>query len=942
MPHGMCYLWDPKMLILQIGSDAVTALAYFSIPILLLYFLSKRRDVPFSGTIAMFGLFIVACGLTHVMSIYTIWHPVYWLDGALKAFAAIVSLATAIMLVPLVPKALMLRTPAALERLNESLERDLATRQQAHAETERQYRSLAEALPHLVWTAQADGSLDYGNGRWLEYTGMQYEEMLAWAWSSIVHPADIATCTAAWKRALDAKSPFEVEYRLRRTDGAYRWHIGRAQPIFDASREVGRWFGTCTDIDDQKHAFEAAGRLEEQVRLNAVLKDDIAARTRAETALRASDERFRRVEENAPIGLALVDLDGFFIRVNPALCALVGSTKEDLLNRSFQSLMHPDDIVVTDAKDAITMIDDSFAKQQSERRYIHADGHVVWTLLNVSTVRDEDGAPCYFIAQIQDITSRIDAEFKILSAQRAVQAAAEAKARFLATMSHEIRTPMNGIIGMAELLALSNLTEDQSECIRVVRDSGRSLLRVLNDILDYSKIEAGKLTFSVADFDLRAQIRSIESLLGPQFAEKHVALAIDIDEAVGTEFAGDSGRIRQILINLIANALKFTPPLGSVRVTIAADAGATGAGALRFAVTDTGVGIEPALQDRLFQPFSQIDASTTREYGGTGLGLSICKELVHLMGGEIGVESTPGVGSSFWFTLPTLPSSQADAPPEAARVPIEPARARPERVLLAEDNEINTRVAVRQFSRLGFEVTDGFERARGRRCGRERGVRHHLHGLSHAGDGRLRRDARHSRSSGATAAPRPDRRDDGERAGGRSRRMLRGRHGRLHLEAGNARRSHARHRTMAAEGAASGRLASVDATSRSRAGTPARTRRLVDIVNVRHADRDDDESDGRRRLPRIRLHAGRRRTAACGDVLHRRRRRRFPFARPGAVRTRGARKAHDRRHVLPRIPCNDRHVWELAMIRLVRTPAFVVFPSTVVSVASATARGRMR
>ncbi len=226
MPHGMCYLWDSHMLLLQIASDACIALAYFSIPILLLYFIRKRRDIPYGGTIAMFGLFIVACGLTHVMAIWTIYYPSFWLDGGLKAVTAAVSLATAGMLVPLLPKALTLRTPAQLERLNERLAEDLRLRHEALVGSERRYAALAAALPQIVFTAAPDGSLDYLNERWAEYTGKSVADGLGSGWQSALHPDDVAPTLARWAssvRSIPAVAPRPCS--KRRAAWGCCWHM---------------------------------------------------------------------------------------------------------------------------------------------------------------------------------------------------------------------------------------------------------------------------------------------------------------------------------------------------------------------------------------------------------------------------------------------------------------------------------------------------------------------------------------------------------------------------------------------------------------------------------------------------------------------------------------------------------------------------------------------
>jgi signal transduction histidine kinase/ActR/RegA family two-component response regulator len=281
-----------------------------------------------------------------------------------------------------------------------------------------------------------------------------------------------------------------------------------------------------------------------------------------------------------------------------------------------------------------------------------------------------------------------------------------AKSEFLATMSHEIRTPMNGVLGFANLLSETNLTDEQRLYVSTIRGSGETLLAIINDILDFSKIEAGQLVLERIPYDLRKTVEELTELMSVSAEEKHLTLSLSVADDVPSGTLGDPGRLRQVLLNLVGNALKFTEA-GQVRIVVSR-AGDT---SLRFAVTDTGIGLTPAEIGRLFHRFSQADASTTRRFGGSGLGLAICKRLVELMGGTIGVESRKGEGSTFWFTVPAVPADLARTEAPAARAAGTPhvtavrgADGRTPRVLLAEDNATNQFLAKRMLSLLGCAV----------------------------------------------------------------------------------------------------------------------------------------------------------------------------------------------------------------------------------------------
>jgi PAS domain S-box-containing protein len=557
--------------------------------------------------------------------------------------------------------------------------------------SEQRWRSLTEALPQLVWSATPDGACDYFSCQWTEHTGASEAELIGWRWLETLHPEDRERTRRFWLESVAGCHPYDVEYRVRHRDGQYRWFKTRGTPIRDKNGNIVKWFGTCTDITDLR---------------------------RTEDALRESEERFRGTFENAAVGIAHTALDGRFLRVNEKLCDITGFGREELLAKNFQDITLADDLRADLEQLGMLLRGDS-SSYSRDKRYIRKDGSIVWVAVSVSVQQDAYGKPLYMIAVIRDIAHRKRLEVDLRRAKETAEAANRAKDEFLANVSHEIRTPMNAILGLTELVLGTALTDCQQQSLRTVKSAADNLLGIINDLLDFSNIEAGKLELHPSDFALRGAVDDTLRTLAVRARAKGLKLAGHVAPDVPDALVGDAGRLRQVLLNLVGNAIKFTDA-GEVKVRVEAlsggavseersEAGSTTTQSLpvttrlRFTVSDTGIGIPKDKQARIFEAFEQEDSSTTRKYGGTGLGLTIASRLIASMGGQIAVDSELGRGSTFSFTARFGRQSDLARPPSPP-VPDPGPAYKPLSILVAEDNEFNAQLLEQLLAARGHHV----------------------------------------------------------------------------------------------------------------------------------------------------------------------------------------------------------------------------------------------
>ena len=365
----------------------------------------------------------------------------------------------------------------------------------------------------------------------------------------------------------------------------------------------------------------------------STIAHDISDLMHAEEGWHSSEELFQNALEFAPFGMCLTSLDGVFLRVNPTLSRMLGRQEEELLAMSWPSLTHPDDLAVSQSAER-DLVDGKVPSVEFEKRYVHRDGNIIWVRVRDFLAKNSQGVSTGFVTHIEDITERRRAAEELRRAKEAAEGASLAKSEFLANMSHEIRTPMNGILGTTELALASELDAQQREWLGMAHDCAESLMAILNDILDLSKIESGRLELETEPLHIRREIQRAVNIVLPIASRKGLAVEAMVEPDVPECVLGDSVRLRQVLVNLLGNAVKFTRS-GLVKVRARSESRGD-ALCLYFSVTDTGIGIPAAEQAAIFEPFRQADNSIVRSYGGTGLGLSICNRLVGLMGGWIG------------------------------------------------------------------------------------------------------------------------------------------------------------------------------------------------------------------------------------------------------------------------------------------------------------------
>jgi two-component system sensor histidine kinase/response regulator len=486
-------------------------------------------------------------------------------------------------------------------------------------------------------------------------------------WMATIHPEDMEGVVLALGAAIDSGADYQCEYRILLLSGTVRWLANRGRVVKDSTGQPIRAIGTVSDITERKLLEERLQYATESLNI-----------AQAAAGLATFDFNYGTTNRLCS--------DNFY-----TLLGLPASCRLDDLNELYLRV-HPDDLDRMRLAPLGTSVADP--SYRCEYRVLLDGGQERWIGEKATVSRDQAGNIVRVTGAIVDISDLKSAEQATLDAKLAAEAANRAKSSFLANVSHEIRTPMNGVMGMAQILGETTLDNGQRECVDIIRGSAQSLLALISDVLDLSKIEADRLELEHVDFALPDLIYEIVASMSLQSAVKGIELIFNIDSRAPTVVRGDPGRLRQIVMNLIGNAVKFTHE-GYVVLDVSGVIAADGRSMLQVEVTDTGIGIPPDRLDRLFKTFSQVDSSTTRHYGGTGLGLSIVKRLAELMGGEVGARSDLGKGSTFWVTLEVETVAQ-----HLPRLPVGAGK----RILIVDDVPVSGKSMARKLKLAEFET----------------------------------------------------------------------------------------------------------------------------------------------------------------------------------------------------------------------------------------------
>jgi PAS domain S-box-containing protein len=678
IPHGYCLAWSPLLLWLTVISDLLITLAYYSIPFTILYFLYQRKESHYNWIGVLFATFILACGTTHLLSTITIWIPLYWLDGFLKAFTALISVATALSMLWVVPRVLSLPTQSQLE--GEIQQRQYAENNLLNSSNT--FNKIASRVPGMVYqfylSSDGKAAFPFVSEGIYELFRVKPEEVREDASQifALIHPEDFDGFVASIEMAVNNLAPWFYEFRVKHNDGTINWLSGNSLPDQD-DFGVWYWYGFMSDITVRK-------QLGENLRISENIKHAIL--------------------ESSPDAIFSVDNDGLIKNYNPSTLSIFGYTHQDIHEKNWIDLFiaepFRDNDLINHSKYTESS-QDSVVNSRIELMGCRDDEEFP---IEISITPIRIGSLNFFSVFIRDISERKNSEAVLREGQQQAEQANLVKSQFLAMMSHEIRTPLNAVLGMQELLTNTPLNHIQTDYMQIASQAGKNMLAIVNDILDFTKVEAGKLELEQIPFDVIEITQHCVELMTLTAKAKDLSLITVIVPELNVWISGDPLRYHQVLINLLSNAIKFTNT-GSVTIKLSAQPNLEDSCVLLVEVIDTGIGIPLTSQAGLFEIFVQVDPSDTRKYGGSGLGLAISKRLVMLWEGHIGVESTPNIGSRFWFTVgskatalaqeitPTfLPADESTSSPIVANI------------LVVDDSAINQAVLTYMLRDAGHHV----------------------------------------------------------------------------------------------------------------------------------------------------------------------------------------------------------------------------------------------
>ena len=542
-----------------------------------------------------------------------------------------------------------------------AVSQDVTERKRAEvalAESEERFRNMADHAAVMMWVTEPDGTCTFLNRRWYEFTGQTPEQALGFGWLDAVHPDDSEEAGRLFVTANARRQPFRADYRLRHRDGTYRWAIDSASPRFGPDGEYLGYVGSVIDIDVRRRMEEALRESEARYRRIfggvgvSIWEEDFSAIKAEVDALKRSgvtDIRAYLAEHPDFVERALLLVR--ILDVNEATLAMFRARDKSELLGSLEHIFVPESRTVF--AEEIIAIFEARARLESEIPVRTLDGEVLRVAFTIAFPVDDPELRSVLVS-LMDITSRTRMEEALRQAKAEADAANRAKSEFLAAMSHELRTPLNAIGGHVQLVELGihgPVTDAQKEALGRVQRSQQHLLALVTDILNFARLDAGRVDYRLERLELAPVVEEVSHLFEPQLRAKGIAYASRV--AGGAAVVADRDKLWQILLNLLSNAAKFTEPGGSLRV----EAEPGGAGEVLVRVIDTGIGIPADKHESIFDPFVQAHRNLTRTTEGTGLGLAISRDLARGMGGDLTVESAEGEGSTFTVRLPAAASS---------------------------------------------------------------------------------------------------------------------------------------------------------------------------------------------------------------------------------------------------------------------------------------------